>query len=116
MQVKQIILFRPKSWANITKHLNFRISGQQIERINQVKYLSLVVNEFFEWRTHFIHLKKNLNQAISLLSKIGHNLSQNLLKSIYFLLFNPHVIYGYQIWGQEHSNKFKKYENFKRKQ
>ena len=60
----EIILFKPKSWANITKHLNFRISGQQIERINQVKYLSLVVNEFFEWRTHFIHLKKNLKLSV----------------------------------------------------
>ena len=44
MQVKQIILFRPKSRANITKHINFRIIGQQVKRINEVKYLCLVVN------------------------------------------------------------------------
>ena len=44
----EIILFRPKSQANIAKHLNFRLSGQRVERINEVKYLSLVVNKFLE--------------------------------------------------------------------
>ena len=37
----EIILFRPKSQSNITKHLNFRISGQYIGRISEVKYLGL---------------------------------------------------------------------------
>ena len=29
-------------------------------------------------------------------------------KTIYFLLFNSHLIHGCQIWGQEYSNEFKK--------
>ena len=33
----EIILFRQKSRTNITKHLNFTMSGEQIERINEVK-------------------------------------------------------------------------------
>ena len=57
--------------ANIAKHLNFRISGQRVERINEVKYLGLVVNKILEWRTHFTQLKK-LTRAIGLLSKIRH--------------------------------------------
>ena len=107
----EIILFRPKLQANIAKHLNFRISGQREERINEVKYLGLVVNEFLERRTHFTHLNKKLSRAIGLFSKIRHHTSQNLLKPIYFSLFNSHLIYGCQVWGQQHSNEFKKIEN-----
>ena len=107
----EIILFRPKFQVNIAKHLNFRISGQREERINEVKYLGLVVNEFLERRTHFTHLKKKLNRAIGILSKIRHHTSQNLLKPIYFSLFNSHLIYGCQVWGQHHSNEFRKIEN-----
>ena len=68
---------------------SFRISDQQVERINKVKYLSLVVTKFLEWRTHFTHLKKKLNRAIGLLSKICHHTSQNFLKPsyIYFSKF-----------------------------
>ena len=97
MQIKQFILFRPKSWANLTQRLNFRISGQQVEGINEVKYLGLVFNEFLEWRTHFTHLKKKVNRAIGILSKIYHHTSQNHLKSIYLSLFNSHLICGCQI-------------------
>ena len=60
--------------------------------------------------------KKKLNRAISLLSKIRHHTSQNLLKPIiYFSLFNSHLIYGCQIWGQEQSNEFKKIEKHQEK-
>ena len=36
----KILLFRPTSTRNITKHLNFRISGQYIPLKTQVKYLA----------------------------------------------------------------------------
>ena len=38
------VSFRPKSQANITKYLNFRISGHRVERIIKVIYLGLVFN------------------------------------------------------------------------
>ena len=44
---------------------------------------------------------------MGLLSKICHHTSQNL-RSIYFSLFNSHLIYGCQILGQEHNIEFKK--------
>ena len=80
----EIILFKPKSHANINKQLNFSIKGERAEKINKVKYLGVVFNELLEWRTHFTHLKKKLNQAIGLLSKIRHPASQHLLESLYF--------------------------------
>ena len=40
----EIILFRPKSQSNISKHLNFSINGQYVKRISEVKYLGLILN------------------------------------------------------------------------
>ena len=96
----EIILFRPKSQSNITKHVNFRISGQYIERISEVKILGLILNEFLSWSTYYTLLKKKLNRAIGLLSNVRHFTSQHLLKTIYYSLFNSHLIYGCQMWGQ----------------
>ena len=56
----KILLFRPKSKSNITKHLNFRISGQYIPRKAQVKYLGLKINEHVDWDLYFSQLKKKL--------------------------------------------------------
>ena len=111
----EIILFRPKSQSNITKHLNFRISGQYIGRISEVKYLGLILNEFLSWSTYYTLLKKKLNQAIGLLSKVRHFTSQHLLKTLYYSLFNSHLIYGCQVWGQYQGTEFKKIETLQEK-
>ena len=60
----EIILFRPKSQSNITKHLNFRISGQYIRRISEVKYLGLILNEFVSWSTYCNLLKNKLTEQL----------------------------------------------------
>ena len=44
----KILLFRPKSKRNITKHLNFRISGKYIPQKTQVKYQGLTINEHLD--------------------------------------------------------------------
>ena len=44
----EIFLFRPKSKRNITKHLNFRISGKYISRKTQVKYVGLTIFFFYQ--------------------------------------------------------------------
>ena len=56
-----------------------------------------------------------LNQAIRLLSKVRHFTSENLIKKIYYSLFNSHLIYGYQVWGQYQDSEFRKIENLEEK-
>ena len=104
----EIIIFRPRSKINMTKHLNFRISGQHIKRTSEVKYLGILFDETLSWNTHLLQLTKKLNRAIGLLSKIRHYSSPDLLKTIYFSLFHSHLIYGCQIWGQGKRNDINK--------
>ena len=92
----EIISFRPKSQSSI-KHLNFRISGQYIERVSEVKYIGLILNEFLSWSTYYTLLKKKLNQGIGLLSKVRHFNSPQLLKTIDYSLFNTHLMYGCKV-------------------
>ena len=111
----KILLFGPKSKRNITKHLNFRISGQYILRATQVKYLDLTMNEHIDWDLYFSQLKKKLNRGIGLLSKLRHFAPKHLLKTLYFSLFNSNLIYGCQIWGQDQNEEIKKIEKLQEK-
>ena len=52
-------------------------------------------------------LKTKLNMANALLAKIRHFVSKNLLRTIHFAIFDSHLRYGYQIWGQKDSQEFK---------
>ena len=49
-----------------------------------------------------------LNQAVGLLSKIKHYTAKSLLRTIYYALFNSHLIYACQIWGQSKPEPFNK--------
>ena len=60
-------------------------------------------------------LRKKLNQAIGSLSKVRHFISQHLLKTIYYTLFSSHLIYGCQVWRQNHGSEFKKIETLQEK-
>ena len=60
-------------------------------------------------------MKKKLNRAIGLLSKVQHFTSQHLLKTLYYSLFNSHLIYRFQVWGQYQGTEFKKIETLQEK-
>ena len=94
----KIVIFRPKG-KDITKKLNFRISGQQIYISKQVKYLGLMLDESLTWLSHISMLKTKLRRANVLLVKLRHYTSSKLLTAIYNALFESHMRYGCQIWG-----------------
>ena len=110
----EVIIFKRKN-KQIQKHLNFRISGQKIKITNSVKYLGIQLNDSLTWKTHLTSLLPKLNRAIGLLSKIRYYTPKYLLKTIYYSLFNSHLIYACQIWGQEKSALFRKIENLQDK-
>ena len=72
MSARQKLLFSNQKTKQITKHLNFRISGQKINTCRNVKYLGVTLEEHFDWNFHLNSLKLRLNKAIGLLYKIIH--------------------------------------------
>ena len=80
--------------------MNFRISGQRVHLSSKVRYLGVILQENLEWEQHLNTLTPILNRALGLLAKIQHYAPKSLLKTIYFSLFNSHLIYACQIWGQ----------------
>ena len=95
----EIIIFRSKQ-KQITKYPNFQISGQKINISNKVKYLGIQMEQHLDWNVHTKNIIPKLNRAIGILSKIQHYVPKFLLKKIYYSLFNSHLIYSCQVWGQ----------------
>lgn len=96
----EIIIFRSKR-KTITKKLNFRISGQKIPISKTVKYLGVILNENLSWDSHMDYILPKLNRGLGLLSKIRYCVPNFLLRTIYFCLFNSHLIYASQVWAQQ---------------
>ena len=106
----------------MTKHLNFRISGQKINTSSKVRYLGIILEEHLDWNLHINSLKCKLNRAIGILSKIQHYVPKLFLNTLYYTMFHAHLIYSCQIWGQNNTilrkleplqNKALRIKNFK---
>ena len=59
----EIVLFRTPR-KPITRKMNFRISGQKIKLKSSAKYLGLIIDEFLNWKTHYIILRSKLERSI----------------------------------------------------
>ena len=94
-----IVIFKPKQKI-ITKNLNFRISGQKILPTSSTKYLGLILDENLMFKTQLDILRKKLSRANGLLAKIRHYTSPALCRTIYYAIFNSHIVYANQVWGQ----------------
>ena len=92
----KLVTFNPKR-NQVTKHFNFRTSGQKIEISKRVKYLGIQIDQHLNWNEHIKNIITKLTRAIGILSKISHYLPKFLLKTIYFSIFNSHLIYACQV-------------------
>ena len=100
----ELVIFKPKNKI-ITKHLNFCISGQKIKPSSHVKYLGIILQDDLHWNSHLTKLRKQLSCSIGLLSKIRYYVLKHL-RTIYHSIFNSHLIYAYEIWGQNQRNYY----------
>ena len=64
----ELVIFSPKR-KQITKHLNFPISGQKIEISTRVKYLGIQIDQHLNWNEHIKNIIPKLSRAIGVLSK-----------------------------------------------
>ena len=103
----EIIIFKAET-KKITKHLNFRLSGQKIHIKNNFKYLGITIQDDLGWETHVNNLLKKLRRSVAILSNVRHYTPKWLTRTIYYSLFNSHMIYGCQIWGQHKTNLVKR--------
>ena len=94
----EITIFKPKN-KNITKCLNFRMSGQKIKSNKQVKYLGVILQDDIYWNSHLSSLKTKLSCAIGLLSKVSHYVSKYLLRVIYITLCLTHIWYMIRVYS-----------------
>ena len=56
-------------------------------------------DEFLSWDAHVNYIGKKLSSCIYSLSSLKHLLSTDILKKIYFSLFDSYVRYGLHLWS-----------------
>ena len=110
----EIILFRSK-FKTITKHLKFRISGQNINIVKQNKYLGIYLDKHLTWNFQLDQIKSKLSRSCGLLAKLRYFAKTDLLRTVYFAIFDSILRYAIQVWGQNRNQTMKEIEQIQEK-
>ena len=107
----EIVLFRTQKII-IKKNINFQISGQKIKIVKETKYLGMIMDEHLTFKSHVVTVKLKLNRAKELLVKLRQYVNPTLLRTICYVIFEPHLRYRCQIHRSKH--KYKSYKILKK--
>jgi len=88
--------------------LNLKIDNECIKRVNETKFLGLIIDDHLRWKAHIKHISSKISKGIGIISKLRFYLPKRYLKSLYFTLVYPYLHYGNIIWASTYQTTFKR--------
>ena len=91
------------------------ISGQNIQRVNSVKYIGLHLDEKLTWNTHIDELCKILTKYFSVFYNLRHIVNNKLARTIYFTCIHSRIKYGIEVYGTATHSRMNKLQTIQNK-
>ena len=85
----ELIIFKPKR-KPLDFSMKIKLNGKILYLTDSVRYLGIKIDSKLNWKSH----------VNAMLYKIRDFVNPNILKSIYCVLFEPHINCACIIWGQ----------------
>ena len=102
----EFILFKSHH-MKLKRRFTLKLNGKTIFPSDKVKYLGLIVDGNLSWHHHIHELRKKLNRANGILSRLRNsNCPKTVLLSVFHALFMTHATYGICAWISAKSELF----------
>ena len=98
----EFIIFRPPR-IKLEQRITLSLNRNTIFESTKIKYLGVIMDSKLTWKHHIFELRKKLNKAIGMIYKLKNvGCDQQILRSLYYSLFQSHLTYGLCVWGTAH--------------
>ena len=94
-----MVIFKYKQ-KKLEGDLKIKLCGKRLYPAESFKYLGVKIDINLTWQHHANDLSIKLNRANALLFKIGKYVSPQILRSIYFVIFDSCLSYCCLVWAQ----------------
>ena len=82
------------------KHLvTLKFHKKAILEKSSIKYLGIMIDSNLTWHSHIENISKKMSRAIGLLYKIRPFVNIKIMKTLYYALVYPHILYAIEVWG-----------------
>jgi len=79
--------------------LSIKINNKEIEERPYIKYLGVLIDSHLTFKYHINELNKKIARSIGILYKLRPFVNLNILKSVYYAIVYPFLLYGVIVWG-----------------
>ena len=83
----------------MTHDLNLMMQGAKLERVNETKFLGVIISHKLSWKSHISTVCNKMSKNIGIISKIRHLLPAEHVLRLYHTLVEPYVSYCCIGWG-----------------
>ena len=94
-----MVVFKSKQ-KKLEGDLKIKLCSKRLYLTESVKYLGVKINVNLSCQYHVNDLSIKLNRANALLFKMRKYVSLNILRSIYFAIFDSYLSYCCLVWAQ----------------
>ena len=98
-----------------TKPYSLYLAKEKIEKVSQVKFLGVVIDENLNWAGHINYLQNKLKLSIVMIKRIKKMSPETEYMNIYNALFLSHLTYCITVWGGIPSYKLAKIFSIQKK-
>ena len=93
------MIFKSRN-VNVDHNLiNININNTEIKRVNNMTFLSVVIDENFTWKEHIHCISLKISKSIGILDSLKYILPLNILVNLYNSMILSHLTYCKVVWG-----------------
>lgn len=74
------------------------VEGFKLNRLDIAKFLGINIDSHLTLKHHFDHISSKISKGIGILYKLRGTIPLSALRSIYFALVHPHLVYGIEVY------------------
>ena len=78
---------------------SIRLNGKKLKRVNNVRFLGVIIDDNLTWDAHIDYLETLLNSKLILIKRIRRYIPESEYSKIYEALFVSHLTYCISSWG-----------------
>ena len=92
------LVFHPYN-KPVKQRITIKIHKNAITEKDHIKYLGVMIDSTLMWKHQIDKICKTICRSIGILYKIRLYVNLKILKTLYYSLINPHLLYAIEVWG-----------------
>lgn len=101
------MIISPHKW-NLNQNYALKLGNQSISQITSIKFLGINIDEKLNWTTHLSLVNKRISHSLMAIRQVKYYLPLSSLRTLYFALIHPHLMYGIIAWGNAKQTHIKR--------